>query len=332
MLTRTELVRHIRDFAKNTNKLPVWKSSGVVSFSCQLAPRFISACEVKYSEKYLNSEKPILNLFFIQTTNWKWLGLYSIKNRTTLSVLDLIITKINVCEVMGIRCHNQRSLPLYTLRCTGRFQAIRPIWEFPRNWSLAWFRYSGSFWSYRAPWLLLDARQRSSYWFWKHLLVRTAASSTIDSNLWFLVTKMDTLLILVSNIARHIWVPAMSSLTSHGKMVYAFACNEPCYPNYETPLTWTVRKSEAGDLTHITAATCAPIPNSPGVSFCRMNSGADLRRIIAIAKSEIFEPQVMIQMSKMAVTCAGQYLQDVHQDFGVFLKKLIAQLGWAGRS
>ena len=70
-----------------------------------------------------------------------------------------------------------------------------------------------------------------------------------------------------------------------------------------------------------------PVPNSPEITFCRMKSGADIRKIIDIAKGEMFKPQVMIQMSKMAVTCAGQYLQDVHQDFGVFLKKLIAQLG-----
>jgi hypothetical protein len=70
-----------------------------------------------------------------------------------------------------------------------------------------------------------------------------------------------------------------------------------------------------------------PIPASPEIRFCRLK-GQDIRRIGWIAKGEVFEGRVVKQFARMVKECAGQYLQDVKQDFVQFLKKTMNELGW----
>lgn len=69
------------------------------------------------------------------------------------------------------------------------------------------------------------------------------------------------------------------------------------------------------------------IPNSPEVKVCRLK-GSDLRKIGWLAKGAIFEKEVWKQFGKMIDECAGQYLQDVKQDFVQFLKKTMNELNW----
>ena len=70
-----------------------------------------------------------------------------------------------------------------------------------------------------------------------------------------------------------------------------------------------------------------PVPNSPEVKFCRLPA-KDIVRISAVAIGEIFEGEVMAQFAKMVKECAGQYLQDVNQDFVNFLKKTMSNINW----
>ncbi|CAF0806257.1 unnamed protein product [Adineta ricciae] len=70
-----------------------------------------------------------------------------------------------------------------------------------------------------------------------------------------------------------------------------------------------------------------PIPNSPEVNFCRLK-GADIAEIGWMAKGAVFEKEVWSQFAKMIKECAGQYLQDVQQDFVQFLKKTMNSLNW----
>ncbi|CAF1242326.1 unnamed protein product [Adineta ricciae] len=70
-----------------------------------------------------------------------------------------------------------------------------------------------------------------------------------------------------------------------------------------------------------------PIPNSPEVKFCRLK-GADIVKIGWMAKGTVLEKEVWKQFAKMINECAGQYLQDVKQDFVQFLKKTMNSLNW----
>jgi hypothetical protein len=70
-----------------------------------------------------------------------------------------------------------------------------------------------------------------------------------------------------------------------------------------------------------------PVPASPEIKFCRLKSG-DIAKIGWIAKGEVFEGKVMAQFARMVKECAGQYLQDIKQDFVQFLKKTMNGLGW----
>ncbi|CAF3182407.1 unnamed protein product [Rotaria socialis] len=70
-----------------------------------------------------------------------------------------------------------------------------------------------------------------------------------------------------------------------------------------------------------------PIPSSPEVKFCRLPS-KDIIKISRIAIGEVIEREVRGQFAKMVKECAGQYLQDVNQDFVNFLKKTMASINW----
>jgi hypothetical protein len=70
-----------------------------------------------------------------------------------------------------------------------------------------------------------------------------------------------------------------------------------------------------------------PIPSSPEISFCHLPA-LDIGRIAWIARGAIFEKEVIIQFGKMIKECAGQYLQDVNEDFVNYLKKTMKNNGW----
>lgn len=70
-----------------------------------------------------------------------------------------------------------------------------------------------------------------------------------------------------------------------------------------------------------------PLPHLPEVKYCRL-SGHDLVKIGWVAKGAVFESEVRSQFYKMVTECAGHYLQDVHEDFSNYLKKVMKELEW----
>jgi hypothetical protein len=43
----------------------------------------------------------------------------------------------------------------------------------------------------------------------------------------------------------------------------------------------------------------------------------------------VFEPEVALQFLQMVKECIGLYLQDVGEDAGIYLKKIMSMIGWS---